>query len=50
MLHEVVHTLDKPQAPKIGKALTQDDMKPHMDNTREFMAWLRQHTMDLANS
>jgi putative hemolysin len=50
LLHEVVHTLDKPQAPKIGKALTQDDMKPHMDNTREFMAWLRQHTMDLANS
>lgn len=47
LLHEVVHTLDKPQAPVIGKPLTQEDMKPHMGNASEFMAWLRQHTMDL---
>ncbi len=48
LLHEVVHTLDKPQAPVIGKPLTQEEMKPHMDNTTEFMAWLRQKTLDLA--
>lgn len=50
LLHEVVHTLDKPQAPVIGRPLSQDDMKPHMGNARAFMAWLRQHTLDLGRA
>lgn len=48
LLHEVVHTLDKPQAPVIGRPLNQDEMKPHMDKSSDFMAWLRQKTLDLA--
>ena len=48
LLHEVVHSLNKPQKPVIGKPMDIEELKPHMVNTREFMAWLRQHTLDLA--
>lgn len=48
LLHEVVHSLNKPQKPVIGPVLTQEQMKPHMGNTTEFMAWLRQQTLNLA--
>lgn len=50
LLHEVVHTLDKPQAPVIGPVLSQEEMQPHMGNMSDFMAWLRQHTLDLGGA
>ncbi len=50
LLHEVVHSLDKPQTPVIGETLSQDQMKPYMGNTSEFMAWLRAQTLALAGS
>lgn len=50
LLHEVVHSLNKPQAPVVGKTLDPDDMKKHTENTSQFMAWLRDHTLALANN
>ena len=48
LLHEVVHSLNKPQKPVIGKTLDIEDLKPHMASTSGFMAWLRAHTLNLA--
>lgn len=47
LLHEVVHSLNKPQKPVVGKTLTGADLKKWSDNPRGFMAWLRGHTLDL---
>ncbi len=47
LLHEVVHSLDKPQRPVIGHPLSPEDMAPHVADPRAFMAWLRQHTLAL---
>jgi len=47
LLHEVVHALNKPQAPIVGKPLTHDALKEKSGNTREFIAWLREHTLSL---
>lgn len=50
LLHEVVHSLNKPQGPVIGKPLSMDEMKEHWSSTSEFMAWLRDHTLALKNA
>lgn len=50
LLHEVVHSLNKPQKPVIGKPMDIEELTPHMANSRQFMAWLRQHTLDLAEN
>jgi putative hemolysin len=47
LLHEIVHALNKPQAPVVGNPLSQEDMAPWADNPRAFMAWLRDHTLAL---
>lgn len=47
LLHEIVHSLNKPQAPIVGHPLTQDDMAEWADDPRGFMAWLRAHTLAL---
>lgn len=47
LLHEVVHSLDKPQAPVVGSVLEPDSLTHWSDNPRGFMAWLREHTLDL---
>ncbi len=47
LLHEIVHSLDKPQGPVVGKPLSQTDMAPHAADPRAFMAWLRAHTLAL---
>jgi len=47
LLHEVVHALDKPQAPIVGRPLDPQDLKKWADNPRGFMKWLREHTMSL---
>lgn len=49
LLHEVVHSLNKPQKPRIGKTLEGAEMKKWADNPRGFMAWLRDHTLALQN-
>jgi putative hemolysin len=47
LLHEVVHSFDKPQAPVIGKPITPDQWEGQIGKPREFMAWLRARTLSL---
>lgn len=47
LLHEVVHSFDKPQGPIVGHPLPQDEVAKWVDDPRGFMAWLRAHTLGL---
>lgn len=47
LIHEVVHALDKPQAPVVGPAFDADEIKAWDNNPRGFMAWLREQTLAL---
>ncbi|MEM9578199.1 MAG: lysophospholipid acyltransferase family protein [Pseudomonadota bacterium] len=47
LLHEIVHSLNKPQAPVVGQPLGQDELAKWADDPRGFMAWLRAHTLSL---
>ncbi|MCR9125220.1 MAG: lysophospholipid acyltransferase family protein [Rhodobacteraceae bacterium] len=47
LLYEVRHALDKPQRPIVGEPLSGDDLKKWSGAPREFMAWLRAHTLSL---
>lgn len=47
LLHEIVNSLNKPQAPIVGEPIDDDIVKKFSDDPRGFMAWLRSHTMAL---
>lgn len=47
LLHEIVHSLNKPQGPIVGQPLTDEQMAPLASDPRAFMAWLREHTLSL---
>lgn len=47
LLYEVRHALGKPQRPIVGNPLAQEDFAEWAGNPRGFLAWLRQHTLDL---
>ncbi len=47
LLHEIVRSCNKPQAPVIGEPISDADMALLETDPRGFMAWLRQHTLDL---
>ena len=47
LIHEVVHSFDKPQAPIIGNPITPDQWESRIGKPREFMAWLRARTLSL---
>ncbi|NCO20572.1 MAG: acyltransferase [Rhodobacterales bacterium] len=47
LLHEVVHALNKPQAPRVGHPITPQVIAQWSDNPRGFMAWLRETTLSL---
>jgi putative hemolysin len=47
LLHEIVRSCNKPQAPVIGAPLTDEQMEQLHSDPRGFMAWLRDHTMAL---
>ena len=49
LLHEIVHSCNKPQGPIVGHPIPQEEIDTRADNPREFMAWLRAHTMALEN-
>lgn len=49
LLHEVVKSCNKPQKPVVGKPLTEAQMKLLESDPRGFMAWLRAHTLALAD-
>ncbi len=47
LLYEIKRSLFKPQRPVIGEPLSPDVLKDWDGNPRGFLAWLRQHTLDL---
>jgi len=47
LLHEIVHSCNKPQAPIVGHPITDDKREMVKTDPRGFMAWLRKHTLDL---
>lgn len=47
LLHEIVHSLNKPQGPVVGHPLEREEVAKWTDDPRGFMAWLRDHTMAL---
>ncbi|MGL6209893.1 MAG: acyltransferase, partial [Paracoccaceae bacterium] len=46
-LYEIKRSLFKPQRPVIGEPLPATVLKDWEGNPRGFLAWLRQHTLDL---
>ena len=48
LLYEIRRALFKPQRPVIGEPIAADELKKWEGNPRGFLAWLRQHTLDLA--
>lgn len=49
LLHEIVRSCNKPQAPVVGKPLSDEQMQQLHSDPRGFMAWLREHTLSLGN-
>ncbi len=47
LLHEIVHACNKPQGPIVGHPLTDAQLAEFKDDPRGFMAWLRNHTLNL---
>ncbi len=47
LLHEVVHSCNKPQRPVVGAPVSAERMKMLDSDPRGFMAWLREHTLEL---
>ncbi len=47
LLHEIVRSCNKPQAPIVGKPLTDEQMERLHSDPRGFMSWLREHTLNL---
>lgn len=47
LLHEIAHSLDKPQAPIIGDTLAAEELEEWKSNPRGFMDWARQHVLAL---
>ncbi len=49
LLHEIVRSCHRPQAPIVGEVLSDDQMARLHSDPRGFMAWLRAHTLALGN-
>lgn len=47
LLHEIVRSCNRPQAPVVGAPLTEAQMEKLHSDPRGFMAWLREHTLAL---
>lgn len=47
LLHEIVHSCNKPQGPIVGHPVPQEEIDQHADDPRGFMAWLRDRTLSL---
>jgi len=50
LLREIVRSCNKPQAPVVGKPLTDEQMAQLETDPRGFMAWLREHTLSLGDT
>ena len=49
LLHEIVRSCNRPLKPVIGAPLTDEEMLPLQSDPRGFMAWLREHTLQLGS-
>ena len=49
LLHEIVHSCNKPQGPIVGHPIDPAEIKKHADDPRGFMAWLRDHTLAMTD-
>ncbi len=47
LIYEVAHSLNKPQAPIVGKPFEDEEIKSWASNPRGFVAWLRERTLAL---
>lgn len=47
LLHEVVHALNRPQRPVVGRPIGRERIDPWSENPRGFMSWLREETLAL---
>lgn len=47
LLHEIVHSCNKPQRPVVGEPLDDEQMARLASDPRGFIAWLRDHTLSL---
>ena len=47
LIHEVVHSLNRPQRPVVGEVLDRAEIERWADNPRGFAAWLRDQTLAL---
>lgn len=50
LLYEVVHALNKPQAPIVGQVIEREALSEWSSNPRGFMSWLRERTLSLKSS
>jgi len=50
LLHEVVHSCNRPQKPVVGAPISPERMKMLESDPRGFMAWLREHTLELGET
>jgi len=50
LIHEVVKSFDKPQAPIIGNPIPPEEWQDRINKPREFMAWLRERTLSLRDN
>lgn len=49
LLHEIVHSCNRPQAPVVGDPISDERMEMLSSDPRGFMAWLRNHTLSLGD-
>ncbi|MFQ6547215.1 lysophospholipid acyltransferase family protein [Aestuariibius sp. 2305UL40-4] len=47
LLHEIVHALNKNQAPVVGDPIPREEIARREGDPRAFMSWLRDHTLSL---
>lgn len=50
LIHEVVKSFDKPQAPVIGNPIPPEEWAERIGKPREFMTWLRERTLSLGDN
>jgi putative hemolysin len=50
LLYEVVHALNRPQAPVVGRPIERDEVEAWAGNPRGFVAWLRDLTLGLRDA
>lgn len=49
LLHEVVHSCNRPQKPVVGAPISDERMEMLQSDPRGFMTWLRAHTLSLGD-